>query len=74
MRVLPNKIIKPIDSILCIGSKILSILIISNKLNIDQLYKELPSEISFEKYLLCLDFLFIIGTIEARNEIIKIRM
>lgn len=75
--ILPNKITRPIDSLFCISSIIVSIAS-KNELSIEDVYRELnkayPIEISYEKYIYCIDFLYILGKVERNDEILKIRM
>ncbi len=74
--IMPTKIIKPVDSLMTIGSYIVKVLLIDEK-NLDDLFFELNKiyykPISFEKFLLALNFLFIINKVVVENEIIKIR-
>ncbi len=74
--IMPTKIIKPVDSLMTIGSYIVKVLLIDEK-NLDDLFFELNKiyykRISFEKFLLALNFLFIINKVVVENEIIKIR-
>lgn len=74
--IMPTKIIKPVDSLMTIGSYIVKVLLINEK-NLDDLFFEFNKiyykRISFEKFLLALNFLFIINKVVVENEIIKIR-
>ena len=73
--ILPNKVIKPIDSLLNIGAYILSI-IEKKDATIDDIVKQInkiyPKKISIEKVLLCLDFLYATCKIELNNHKVKI--
>ncbi len=74
--IMPTKIIRPVDSLMTIGSYIVKVLLINEK-NLDDLFFEFNKiyykRISFEKFLLALNFLFIINKVVVENEIIKIR-
>ncbi len=74
--IMPNKVVKPIDSLLSIGGFILNIL--KNKdISLDELTKLLndiyPKKVSIEKVILSLDFLYSMGKIELINEKVKLR-
>lgn len=75
--ILPSKTVKPVDSIFCIAPFILS-LIKDKEINLDELMelvnKTYPNKVSLEKFLLCLNFLFIVGKLEVNNEIVKIKL
>jgi microsomal dipeptidase-like Zn-dependent dipeptidase len=72
--ILPNKVIKPIDSLLTIGAYVLNI-VEKNDSTIDEIVKQInkiyPKKISIEKVLLCLDFLYATGKIELNNHKVK---
>lgn len=74
---MPTKIVKPVDSIISISAYILKILK-NGSINTDSLLRELNTvyfkEITIEKMLLCLDFLFIIGKIRSDNDIIELNL
>ena len=75
--IMPTKIIKPADSIISISAYILKILR-NGSINTGSLLRELNTvyfkEITIEKMLLCLDFLFIIGKIRSDNDIIELNL
>lgn len=75
--IMPTKIIKPADSIISISAYILKILK-NGSINTDDLLRELNmvyfKEITIEKMLLCIDFLFIIGKIRSDNDIIELNL
>lgn len=74
---MPNKTIKPIDSLFCISSYIIEESL-HEELSVDHLYERLqktyPKSISIETTVLCLNYLFIIGKLDIKNEIIKIKI
>lgn len=76
--IMPTKIIKPVDSLLCIGSRILRIVRTNNENNIDRVFHELnnsyPVVVSYEKYLLSLNFLYLIDKLEVSDETLEIRV
>ena len=74
--IMPSKIIKPIDSLLCISAYIIDAL---NKVDgidfddlLDNLNQTYPKEVSIERLQQCLDFLFIINKLEVEYETNKI--
>ncbi|WP_345775827.1 ABC-three component system middle component 6 [Vibrio tubiashii] len=73
---MPSKIIKPIDSLLCISAFVLDTLQKADSLDFDELLDDLnhtyPKEISVERLQQCLDFLFIINKLGVENETYKI--
>ena len=73
--ILPNKVIKPIDSLFSIGAFILNILK-DNEHTIDDLVHNLnnsyPKKLTIEKVLLSLDFLYATGKIQLNNNKVKI--
>ena len=75
---MPTKIVKPVDSLFSISAYIIKIISEIKVMDIDSLYKELNKsyykEVSFEQFLLSLDFLFIINKLELRNETITIKL
>jgi len=75
---MPTKIVKPVDSLFSISAYIIKIVSEIKVMDIDNLYKELNKsyykEISFEQFLLSLNFLFIIDRVELRNETITIKL
>ena len=70
---MPTKIIKPVDSIFSISAFVLKALE-SNDMRIDELIEEVNKtyykEISLDKLVLSLNFLYLINKIELKNEII----
>jgi hypothetical protein len=75
---MPTKIIKPVDSIFAISAYLIKILQETNSMNIDNLYehinKQYYKKITFEQFLLSLNFLFIVNQVELKNEIITIKL
>ncbi|OUT08669.1 hypothetical protein B9N66_06935 [Campylobacter concisus] len=75
--IMPTKIVKPADSVISISAYILKILK-NGSINTDDLIKKLNEiyykEISIEKMLLCLDFLFIIGKIRSDDDFIELNL
>ena len=73
---MPNKVVKPIDSLISIGGFILKNLKNKN-MNIDILFeninREYPKKISMEKIILSLDFLYSIDKIELENDKVKLK-
>ena len=73
--ILPTKTIEPVDSLISISATIIEI-IGSHGLSLDDLKDEFNKnyykKVSIEKLILAIDFLYIIGRIEEKNEIIKI--
>jgi hypothetical protein len=75
--ILPTKTIEPVDSLISISSFIIEILI-SKSMDIDDLFDELNNryykEISIEKLILAVDFLYLTDSIKYNNGIIKINI
>lgn len=75
--ILPTKTIEPVDSLISISAFIIEILI-SKSMVVDDLLetfnKKYYKEISIEKMMLALDFLYITDSIICNNEIIKINI
>ena len=74
--ILPSKIVKPVDSLVSIGSTVLKIMG-KDSMSLDDLHEKLNQEyyknIPIEKLILSLDFLFLINKVERDNEIITIK-
>ena len=74
---MPTKTIKPVDSIFSISAFVLKALE-SNDMRIDELIEEVNKtyykEISLDKLVLSLNFLYLINKIELKNEIITINI
>lgn len=72
--VLPNKAIKPIDSLFCISSYVLSELG-SEEHSLDEILDQLnsiyPKKVNIEELILCINYLYIVGKLECHNEVIK---
>ncbi len=72
--VMPNKVVKPIDSLIAIGGFIREILHKKKPIDINSLYRNLNDRyrvnVSIEKYILTLDFLFTLGLIDLEGEVI----
>jgi len=75
---MPTKIVKPVDSLFSISVYIIKIVSEIKVIDIDSLYKELNKsyykKVSFEQFLLSLNFLFIINKVELRDETITIKL
>lgn len=75
--IMPTKVIQPVDSLISISAVILDILK-QESMSLDDLLEELNiryyKQVSMEKLILCIDFLFIINRIESENEIITINI
>ena len=73
---MPNKVIKPIDSLLAISGYILNVLNDQYKM-IDDIFCDLnekyPKKISVEKIILSLDFLYSIDKIFVQNDEVKLK-
>lgn len=74
--ILPNKMVKPVDSLFCISSYIVRE-ISSEGVDVDELHEKInrvyPKRVSIETVILCLDYLFLIGKVEFVNETNKIK-
>ncbi|MEZ8148389.1 ABC-three component system middle component 6 [Enterovibrio norvegicus] len=72
--IMPNKIVIPSDSLIYISKFILEN-VSSDPIDFDNLYENVndvyPKTLSMERFVLCLNFLFIIGRIEESNDFIK---
>lgn len=75
--ILPTKTLEPVDSLISISAFIIEILK-SKSMNIDNLLekfnKKYYKEISIEKIILAIDFLYITDSIKCNNEIITINI
>lgn len=75
--IMPSKVVKPVDSLVSIGSSVLKI-IAKESMSLDELHEKLNEEyyknISIEKLILSLDFLFVINKVEKDNETITIKL
>lgn len=73
---MPTKIIKPVDSLICISSEVLNILKTENLL-LDELFEKLNDayykKVSMDTLLLCLNFLYLIDKIEQDNATLKVK-
>ena len=76
--IMPSKSIKPIDSLFCIGSFVVGLLEDDEGTCLDDVYDVLnayyPKNVDFERFLHSLDYLYIIGCIEVRDEIVKLKL
>lgn len=74
---MPTKIIKPVDSIFSISAYVIKVLEL-NDMSMDELVEEVNKiyykEISLDKLVLSLNFLYLINKIELKNEIITINI
>ena len=74
---MPTKIIKPVDSIFSISAYVIKALE-TNDMNIDELFQKVNKtyykEISLDRLILSLNFLYIINKIELKNENITINI
>lgn len=75
--ILPNRTVKPVDSLLSVGAAVIELLM-EGESNVDDLYKnhvlKYEKKIDVEKFLLALTFLFVIGKVEYCDEIIKLKL
>lgn len=75
--IMPNKTIKPIDSLFAISATSIELLS-QQSLSVDELYQQhvahYPKKVEFENFLLSLNYLFVIGKLECHDEIIKIKL
>lgn len=75
--IMPNKSIRPVDSIIYKSSFILNILT-SEELSFDSLYQKVndayEKTMTLEDFMLCINFLFLIGKIGIDNETDKIKL
>ncbi|WP_404936355.1 ABC-three component system middle component 6 [Pseudoalteromonas sp. SG43-6] len=75
--ILPNKSIRPVDSLFCISSFIVELLS-KNNLCVDSIHYELqksyPKSVSVETVISCINFLYILGKVEMENETIKAKL
>ena len=71
---IPSKIVTPSESIIYISKFVLE-KVGTRSMSFDSLYesvsKSYPKDLPMEKFLLSVNFLFIIGTLEEEDEIIK---
>ncbi len=76
MMIMPTKIIKPVDSLICISSEVLNILKTENLL-LDELFEKLNDsyykKVSMDTLFLCLDFLYLIDKIEQDDATLKVK-
>ena len=74
---MPTKLIKPVDSIFSISAYVIKALEI-NPMNMDKLFEEVNAlyykDISLDKLMLSLNFLYLINKIELKNETITINI
>ena len=74
---MPTKLIKPVDSIFSISAYVIKALEI-NSMNMDKLLEKVNTlyykNISLNKLMLSLNFLYLINKIELKNEIITINI
>ncbi len=72
--IFPDKIIMPVNSLVSIGAEVIKILE-HRCLPVEELYsvvvEKYPVDIPFDNFLLCLDFLYMIGKVEGFDEIRK---
>ena len=75
--IMPSKVIKPVDSLISIGSEIIQI-IGKQSMSLDDLHEKINQtyykKISIEKLILSLDFLFLINKVERDNATITIKL
>lgn len=75
--ILPSRTIKPVDSLLSIGAAVIEILI-EGEYNVEDLYEKhalkYEKKIDIEKFLLAINFLFVIGKVEYCDEIVKLKL
>lgn len=73
--IMPNKVVKPNHSLLYIGGFVLESINKGNKKQyLDDLYSCVKSSMGFnlslERFILTLDFLYIVGKIKLDNEVV----
>jgi len=71
--IMPNKVVKPNYSLLYIGGYILDTLVKKRRfMYLDELFSDVKVHISYplslERFLLALDFLYVVGKIELDND------
>jgi len=75
--IMPTKIIKPVDSLICISSAVLKLLKTEDLL-LDDLFEQLNAtyyqKVSMDTLLLCLDFLYLIDKVEQKNATLKAKL
>lgn len=75
--IMPSKVVKPVDSLVSIGSKVLDI-IGKESMSLDDLHEELNKRyyknVSIEKLILSVDFLYLINKVERDNATITIKL
>jgi len=74
---MPTKIMKPVGSIFSISAYVIKVLEL-NDMSMDELIEEVNKiyykEISLDKLVLSLNFLYLINKVELQNEIITINI
>jgi hypothetical protein len=75
---MPTKIIQPVDSLFSISAFILKVMMLKEKMNIDEIYDEVNKiyykKVSLEKIILSLNFLYIVDNVRIENEAITINI
>ncbi|MFS7312487.1 ABC-three component system middle component 6 [Rahnella rivi] len=75
---MPSKNIKPVDSIICTGAYVVDIVVNSGRLTFDELLSKLnivyPKKLNSEHLALTINFLYMLGRVDIKNdEIFTIR-
>lgn len=70
--ILPSKNIKPVDSIICTGAYVMDIIISAGRLNFDELLSRLnnsyPKKLNSEHLALTINFLYVLGRVDIKND------
>lgn len=75
--IMPSKLVHPSDSLLFISKFVLEV-VQEGALSFEELYtsvsQKYPKNLSLDKFILSINFLYITGRIEQSNEIIKAKL
>lgn len=70
--ILPSKNIKPVDSIICTGAYVMDIIISAGRLTFDELLSRLnnsyPKKLNSEHLALTINFLYVLGRVDIKND------
>lgn len=70
--ILPSKNIKPVDSLICSGAYVMDIIINTGRLSFDEVLSTLnnsyPKKLNPENLALTINFLYILGRIDIKND------
>lgn len=74
LMILPSKVVKPYES-LVFNAKFILVVLERGDFGVDELYNEAkkiaPEKMSIDKFVLCMNFLYITGNVDIENEIVK---